>query len=475
MNIQRIFFLSILLFIQYNLYSQSLITYSVPKELYYTAHNDDFTVRVRNVSGQWQDLYEYKVKVDMDNVQEASMVNFDFSKTVEVAITKNNGDIHAVKIRPLSYGIKSTVKNNTIFFTLNKPRNLSIEIDGDRLHNLHVFANAILQNIPKSTDKNVMYFGNGTHLPTDSTKKAFIIPSNTLVYIDGGAVLKGKLVCNKVENVKIFGRGIIDNPQRGIEIMHAKNIEVDGIIIRNPDHYTVYGGESQGITIKNIKSFSCKGWSDGIDLMSCSDVMVDGVFLRTSDDCIAIYAHRWNFYGNSKNVMVKNSTLWADIAHPTNVGLHGNTEKGWVGDTIENITFKNIDILEHDEDDRNYQGCLSINASDNNLVRNLLYEDIRIEKFQEGQVFNLRVYFNEKYSGAPGRGIQNVHFKNINYRGALDNISLIQGFDDNRKVSGILFENVKINNKPLLGTKTGEIKIGEFVDDVKFIMTNNHQ
>jgi hypothetical protein len=31
-----------------------------------------------------------------------------------------------------------------------------------------------------------------------------VIPSNTKVYIDGGAVLKGKLICDKVENVKIL-------------------------------------------------------------------------------------------------------------------------------------------------------------------------------------------------------------------------------------------------------------------------------
>ena len=67
------------------------------------------------------------------------------------------------------------------------------------------------------------------------------------------------------------------------------------------------------------------------------------------------------------------------------------------GNIIENITFSNIDILEQDEDDSNYQGCLAISASDNNLVRNITYENIRIEDIQEGQLFNFRVYFNEKY------------------------------------------------------------------------------
>ena len=77
---------------------------------------------------------------------------------------------------------------------------------------------------------------------------------------------------DKAENVRIVGRGILDHPIRGIEVTHSKNIWIDGITVINPDHYTVFGGESKGLTINNLKSFSCKGWSDGIDLMCCSDV-----------------------------------------------------------------------------------------------------------------------------------------------------------------------------------------------------------
>ena len=35
-------------------------------------HNDDYTVRVRIPGGEWKDLFEYNVQVDMDNVQKAS-------------------------------------------------------------------------------------------------------------------------------------------------------------------------------------------------------------------------------------------------------------------------------------------------------------------------------------------------------------------------------------------------------------------
>ena len=40
-------------------------------------HNDDYTVKVREAGGEWKDVFEYEVQVDMDWVQSASMVQFD--------------------------------------------------------------------------------------------------------------------------------------------------------------------------------------------------------------------------------------------------------------------------------------------------------------------------------------------------------------------------------------------------------------
>jgi len=444
----------------------SLITYDVPKALLYSMHNDDFTVQVRNPGKQWKDLYEYNVQVDMDRVQDASMVYFDFSGTVEVRIRKNNGQIRTVEVRPLSYEITPEVNGNIIRFSLQKPRKISIEVNGDKLHNLHLFAHPIEESRPDPEDANVVYFGPGVYEAPENLNGVFKIKSGQTVYIHGSAVLKGKLLCDSVKNVRILGRGIVLRPHRGVEVRFSENVEIDGIHVINPEHYTVYGGQTKGLKVRNLTSFSCKGWSDGIDLMSCSDVEIDGVFMRNSDDCIAIYGHRWDFYGNSGNYKITNATLWADIAHPTNIGIHGNAEHE--GDTIENITFSNIDILEQDEDDRNYQGCMSIVATDKNLVRNITYENIRVEDIQEGRLFNVRVYFNEKYSAAPGRAVENILFKDITYSGTNINPSIIHGYDQERIVDGVTFQNVIMNGEKITGAEQGNIIIGDFVKRVKF-------
>lgn len=443
-----------------------IVIYPVPMGIYYARHNDDYTVKVRQVGEkEWVDLYEYNVKVDMDTRSDATMVQFDFSGKVEVLVQKNNGEVRSAVIRPLSKGIQPEIEGNCLLFTLDKPEKLSVEFNGDRLNNLHVFANPIITEVPDKNDPNVMYFETGMHEPTDADGKNFRIPSNTTVYLEGGAVLKGRLMCDSVENVKILGYGMLLEPEQGIAISYSKNILIDGITIVNPRFYTVSGGQSTDITIKNLKTFSYQGWSDGLDFMSCSDILIDDVFLRNSDDCLAFYTHRWDFYGDCRNVRVQNSTLWADIAHPINIGTHGNTETG--DEVLENMLFKNIDILEHDEDDRDYQGCMAINVGDHNLAQNITFEDIRVESIQEGQLFHLRVMYNQKYNTGPGKGIKNIVFRNISCTGKYINPSVIQGYDKNRTVGDIRFENITFNGKRINSLEQLNVDIKEHVGKIK--------
>ena len=126
---------------------------------------NDFTVKVRETGKDWKPVDTYLVKVDevrniKHHVERASMSYFDFSGEVEVSVTFNHGAIQSGRVRPLSYGITPTITNNTMTFKLNRPRNLSVEVNGDIFHNLHLFANPIDENKPrKLKDRNLIYFG----------------------------------------------------------------------------------------------------------------------------------------------------------------------------------------------------------------------------------------------------------------------------------------------------------------------------
>lgn len=428
-------------------------------------HNDDFTVKVRTIGGEWQDLYEYKVQVDMDRPQDASMVQFDMDEPVEVMVKKNNGIFSQVDVRPLRHSINYDRKGNTITFRIDEPKYLSVEFDGDRLHNLHLFANPVMSEVYTESGDGVLYFGPGVHRPGDLPNNQIRIPSNTTVFLAPGAVIRAKLLVDHAENVRIIGRGILDHPIRGIEVTNSRNVEIDGVTVVNPDHYTVFGGGSEGIIIRNLKSFSIKGWSDGIDMMCCRNVEIDNVFMRNSDDCIALYNHRWDWKGGSSDISVKNSVLWADIAHPINIGGHGDPDNE-EGEVIERLSFSNIDILEHDEDDPPYRGAMCIVLGDNNIARDITFDDIRVESIQEGMLFHLEVQFNPKYNKTPGRKIENIRFRNITYNGYGESKSEILGYDRGRDVTDVTFENVMVNGERLTSLK--DFVTNRYISDIKF-------
>lgn len=477
--IKKIFDLGLLLFLGNMLYAgvgvqNKLITYTAPKEV---IQNTDFSVKVRVPGGKWQDLPEYLIKVDevKDSghvVQHASMSYFDFSGEVEVAVTFNHGIINTSKIRPLSYGIKHDVNGNTLTFKLSQPSNLSIEVNGDIMHNLHLFANPISSFVPNKKDKKLIYFGPGIHkIPNDK----LLVSSGTTVYVDGGAIIMGKIRIENAQNVKVLGSGMVDQSIKGgISIANSKNVEIEGLFSSQ-----CFTGGSDNVTIRNVKVISFFGWGDGMNVISSTNVLIDRSFNRNSDDCTTVYGTRGGFKGGCDKITMQNSTLWADVGHPILVGTHGSTPNPEI---LENLTYKNIDILDHKERQLDYQGCMSLNAGDSNLIRNVKFENIRIEDFRQGQLVNIRVFFNSKYCTSPGRGVENVLFKDIIYNGKNAGTSIIAGYDNTRKVKDVTFENLTINgviiyddmpNKPKW-FKTSDMAnffVGEHVERIVFSKT----
>ena len=475
MKLRNLFIIpSLLLVLAPTLHAQNqLVTYPAPQGV---ELKKDFIVQVREPGKEWKAIDTYSVKVDevreaKHNVELASLSYFDFAGEVEIAVTSNKGNITTGRIRPLSYGIIPQINGNTMTFTLDCPRNLSVEVNGDIFHNLHLFANPIDTNKPKKLkDKNLIYFGPGIHqLPGDTLN----VPSGKTVYLAGGAVVNGCIRAKDAKNIRILGRGKVhpEGGGAGISIINSKNILVEGLITTQCPT-----GGSDSVTIRNVKAMSSYGWGDGMNVFASNNVLFEGVFCRNSDDCTTVYATRGGFSGGCKNITMQNSTLWADVAHPIFIGLHGNPEKNEI---MENLNYINIDILDHKEKQVDYQGCLAINVGDNNLVRNVRFENIRIEDFRQGQLVNLRIFFNKKYCAAPGRGIENVLFKDITYNGANAELSIIAGYNEERKVKNIRFENLRINGEVIYDDipskpkwyKTGDMArffIGEHTEEVIF-------
>jgi hypothetical protein len=471
-----------------------LKTYDYPRPVRYhpgdtvrdTHRNPEFVVRVRTPSGAWQDLYEHRVDVDWNDPHSATLVRFDFQGKVELAIQRSYDGFSKVAVRPASLGLQPRVADDTVYVTLDRPANFSVEFDGDKHRNLHVFAGAI-ESSPKAGEPGVVVFGPGVHRPPGNAK-VFSFQSGQTVLIDGAAVLDAGISLDKVHDVTIKGHGLIERPggdvrmtnsadhdnspaahidgSAAIGIRDSRNIRIEGVTIINPPGVSLGCMQSSGVSIVDVKAFSAGPWADGIDIYSCQDVAIDRVFLRVADDCFALYNRRWDLRGDVRRIRVENSTCWADVAHAMYMGLFGDKDQPEVS---EDVVFRNIDVLEINETQPRFQGVMAINANNSTVVRNILFEDIRVDHMIEGKLFNFAVIGDDRFSLSPGGGIAGVTLRNVSYSGkGVAGPSTILGYDEARAVRGITLDNVRIGGRKLTGPDPDLLQVGPHATDIRF-------
>ena len=438
-------------------------------------HDYDVFVQPRGRK-EWTKVDTYMAKVNASvgggkhAVSEISYCMFDFTGDVFVKVVSKNRNFSSARIRPHYRGTMARVLNDTtVQFLLFQPENVSVELDGDITNNLLVFTSKPpvskeeAEREAKRNGREFKYYAPGFYAEQDT----LFVESNTTVYLAGGSYFTGTFAINDAANVSIVGRGIA-RPPRGYEGCHvhrSKNVLVEGMTLN-----TCPVGGSTDVTLRDIRSISHPGWGDGLNVFASSNVLYDRVFCRNSDDCTTAYATRKGFSGSTRNVRMSNSILWADVAHPIFIGIHGNPE---VGDTIEHLVYENIDILGQAEPQVDYQGCLAINCGDGNLVRDVLFDNIRIEQIEDGCIAQVKVGYNQKYCTAPGRGVQDVTFRNVRYDGERPNLSIVNGYDADHSVRNVTFERLKINGQPIYDDMPGKPRWYATADYVPMYVGNH--
>jgi len=425
-------------------------------------------------SKEWARIDTYMAKVNASagdgkhKISEISYAFFDFIGDVYVRVVCKRKRFKTARIRPDYRGVIAHVQNDsTVQFLLFQPENVSVEFDGSITDNLLLFTSKPCVSAEEArkgatkAGRNFVYYEPGLY-----TNDTIRVASNTTVYLAGGSYFTGTFAIDEAENVSILGRGIA-RPARGYEGCHvyrSKNVLVDGLILN-----TCPVGGSDGVTLHDVRSISHPSWGDGLNVFASSHVLFDRVFCRNSDDCTTAYATRKGFSGSVDNVVMRNSTLWADVAHPIFIGIHGDAEKM---DSITHLRYENIDILGQSEPQIDYQGCLAINCGDNNLVKDVTFDNIRIEQIEEGSLLQVKVGYNAKYCSAPGRGVENVLFRNVRYYGKEPNMSLILGYNEERMVKNVEFVQLKINGKNFYDDMPEKLKWYKTSDLVKMYVND---
>ena len=215
----------------------------------------------------------------LDQTEIASFATFDFSGEVEITVQVLRRPIEKLELRPQEYGIQPKIRENWVTFTLDQPRLFTLEVNG--FHNaLHIFANPMESFAQYQGRPGVRYYGPGVHV----AGRIEMNSGETLV-LDHGAVVHGGVVAQNVRDIRIIGRGILDNsryprevPKEHREVSasscmrlnHCANVEVSGIIFRDSSSWTLTAIDCRNLQLRNLKLIGMWRYnSDGIDLCNC--------------------------------------------------------------------------------------------------------------------------------------------------------------------------------------------------------------
>jgi hypothetical protein len=194
--------------------------------------------------------------------------------------------------------------------------------------------------------------------------------------------------------------------------------------------------------------------TDGINPDASSSVFVDNCFIHAGDDCITlkITNTRLGDQGSIRDIHVTNSMFQSSTG-----ALKVGTET--LGDYVENVYFKNIDIL-----DMRSGYPLKITPRDRSTIRNIFFEDIYLEQtsgyFLEARIMEPRVKEQSYHPIIDGIFLTNIHVLN-------DGAScFIQGYSDKHRVRNVHFKNLNIGGERVLSVDTVNFFLNEHVEGI---------
>ena len=366
-----------------------------------------------------------------------------------------NEDIESYSIQPKSYGIIGVADGKTLTVTLDSPMKLYIRVN--QLPYLAIFSNPLEKGAPSRKDRNVDYYGPGNHDVGEIQ-----VRDGQTIYIAGGANVNGRLT-GTAKDVTICGRGSFTGNAR---LNDCENLRVEGIYMRNTRGWANTITNSVNTTYDNVKIFSHTGvWGlDGINPVSCKGFDINDCFIRTRDDCIAIKSNGdpQKFDLSSRDITVRNSTMigW-DHADGVTLGFELN------GGVVENIKVTNCDILSARGSGRTGgHAAFSIVCDGESQVKDIYFEDIRVEAAIEYKNLEIILTEAERYGNGRMGSISGVYLKNVSWENAFKPFTIVG--HPTRYIENVVFTNCYVGGKLLTGVEDADFQM-EFTRDIMFV------
>ena len=446
-------------------------------------------IEVPNIADSLTRAPEYTVRVDGQSVpvldtRVGAAATFAFDGRVEVVIEVLNPP-ERVDVRPLHAGITAQVEGRTVHLSLDRPGNFSIEFDGNTMRPLFLFAGPLRLERPDPDDPRVITLAAGRVHRFDELR----LQSGQTLFFEPGAVLEAPIRATEAENIRIMGRGIIDARYRidfktdALLFESCKKVFIQDVHILDSFGWTLHLFDSEDVDLDNIRLTAWRANCDGVDINTSRRVTVRDSFLYSTDDCVAIKVH--NPKGLARHpigvneVLIERTVFWNGAGgNAMEVGFELN------GAVVQGIVFRDCDIIRVDKG-----ACLSIHVGDTATVRDVLFEDIRVEDardelidftiglsiyshdcpepYQRRNGFNVPpelqdmetndnwlqwIVFPEpdysRYIGGRGR-IEDITIRGLSVFGPEMPPSLLKGYSPEKNVSRVLIENLTVDGRPI--------------------------
>jgi hypothetical protein len=403
-----------------------------------------------------------------DYYENAAFTTFEMQGAAEVVVTCST-PVTTARILPSSLRIVPRVDGHRIMITMTEPRPLTIEVNGDWVHSLHILANPPERDPPQKGDENVIYFGPGVHEVTHVK-----VGSGKTVYVAGGAIVRGVIGPEEPhgissysglktysptfqlhgKNITVRGRGIIDGSRssthaRNLMRVQGSDIRIEGVIFRDSSTWNIPIRRCDRVAVRNVKILGYRANSDGIDICNSRDVTVEDCFIRTLDDLIVVKTDRGA--GMAQRIVARNCVLWNEVAHALSVGAE-------LREDVDDVLFTDCDIIH----DKGREWTLRIYHCDSARISNVRFENLRIEESRR----LISLWINKAFwTRDEQRGhIDDVIFRNI--AASTSAVIELKGFDAEHAIENVLFKNVTLGGEPL---KAADIRANEFVRGVSVV------
>jgi len=400
---------------------------------------------------------------------------FDIEGRVRVRVRPREGlvrDEAALDLSPRARGIRPRFVGGELEFELDGPGDLSILPNGDAHHALHLLVGAPERDIPDPDDPNVLYYGPGLH-DTDSVS----LKSGQTLYLAGGAVLfhrpkhrgpakfqvyrrgaktrgwsAASVWVRGATNVTVRGRGIISGVgldpyktlSRMIEMQGCTNVVVRGVTVVGGNNWDLHFANCENVRVEGARVLGWFANTDGICIDGCRGAVVRDCFVRGYDDGLEVKTMKPGI--PCRNVLFENCLMWTRCG-----AALGVTNE--ILAPMSDITWRNITITEFKGGEWKDvfvpgRAPIFVHAAYGGGVRNLRFENITIEK-----CIGRMLYLGNRPAKPrenSGCGIENVRFRNIRADNVTKPIMVVSDESGKGRIKEIVFENVRLNGRPVV-------------------------